>query len=165
MHSMGVWFAMAIVMLMVVGSVVWIRPSPRDQKLAKWRRDAIVAGIKVRMQTLKAEPKNSGIRDDVSGVTYEWFNPQPNKKDTSNWAVVKTQGWLTEHLPEGWSWYAEMPTQANIEKIIEIIEAAPYEINALERTPVSCRIIWDENGAQFDAQVLKSYLQKLQAIF
>ncbi|NVK38265.1 MAG: hypothetical protein HWE18_10090 [Gammaproteobacteria bacterium] len=161
---MGIWFAIILVTLVVVGSVVWIRPSPRDQKLAKWRRDAIVAGMKVRMQTLKAEPKNSGIRDDVSGVTYEWFNPQSDKKDTSSWAVVKTQGWLTDHLPEGWSWYNEIPANVEAQKINEIINAAPYALNALERTPISSRIIWDENGAEFDAQVLKAYLQQLQAI-
>ena len=76
---MGVWIAMAFIALAIVGSVMWIRPSPRDQKLAKWRRDAIMAGMKVRLQTLKAEPTNSGIRDDVDGVTYEWFNPEPTK--------------------------------------------------------------------------------------
>lgn len=56
---MTVWLAMIFVALVVVGSVMWIRPSPRDQKLAKWRRDALVAGMKVRLQTLKAEPKKA----------------------------------------------------------------------------------------------------------
>ncbi|WP_283786590.1 hypothetical protein QNI23_009085 [Bermanella sp. WJH001] len=161
---MGIWIAMAFIALAIVGSVMWIRPSPRDQKLAKWRREALMAGMKVRLQTLKAEPKNSGIRDDVPGVTYEWFNPEPNKTDKVTWAIVKTDAWLQEGLPQGWSWYGkEMPV--DLEKIKQIVETLPVEVNAIERTPVSSRVIWNENGKEFDAVKLKEYLQNLQAIF
>lgn len=160
---MAVWLVMIFVALVVVGSVVWIRPSPRDQKLAKWRRDAIMAGLKVRMQTLKAEPKNSGIRDDVEGVTYEWFNPAPNKTDTTKWAIVKVDGWLQDGLPDGWSWYGEV-VDVDLDRIKGTIASLPFEVNALERTPISSRIIWNENGKEFNASNLKVFLQTLQAI-
>jgi hypothetical protein len=161
---MGVWIAMAFIALAIVGSVMWIRPSPRDQKLAKWRRDALVAGMKVRLQTLKAEPKNSGIRDDVPGVTYEWFNPEPNKTDKTTWAIVKVDAWLQEGLPQGWSWYGK-EVSVDSEKIKQIVDALPLEVNAIERTPISSRVIWNENGKEFDAVKLKEFLQNLQAIF
>jgi hypothetical protein len=160
---MTVWLVMIFVALVVVGSVMWIRPSPRDQKLAKWRRDALVAGLKVRMQTLKAEPKNSGIREDVEGITYEWFNPEPNKLDKTIWAIVKTDAWLKDGLPEGWSWY-EKEADIDLAKVTAIIQALPVEVNAIERTPISSRIMWNESGKEFDAVKLKSYLQNLQAI-
>lgn len=160
---MELWVAIGFIMLVVVGSVVWIRPSPRDQKLAKWRRDAIIAGLKVRMQTLKAEPKKSGIREDVQGVTYEWYDPSPQKGDQSRWAVVKTQGWLQEGLPDHWSWHSESHEEL-ASQITQMIQECPLNVNALERTPGSSRIIWDENGSEFDPQCLKSFLMKLQAI-
>jgi len=160
---MSVWIIIGFIILIVVGSVVWIRPSPRDQKLALWRRDAIMAGMKIRMQTLKAEPKNSGIRDDVPGVSYEWFNPKPEKNDSKVWAVVKTDGWLKEGLPEGWSWYESASDEISKE-VSEIIQQCPIEVNALERTPKSSRIVWDENGKEFNPELLKTFLQKLQAI-
>lgn len=161
---MTVWLAMIFVALVVVGSVMWIRPSPRDQKLAKWRRDALVAGMKVRLQTLKAEPKKSGIREDVPGVSYEWFNPEPNKADKITWALVKTDAWLKEGLPEGWSWY-EKEVDIDQAKLVEMINTLPVEVNAIERTPISSRIIWNETGKEFDAIKLKEYLKNLQAIF
>lgn len=160
---MAVWLVMIFIALVVVGSVMWVRPSPRDQKLAKWRRDAIMAGLKVRMQTLKAEPKNSGIRDDVEGISYEWFNPEPNKTDTTTWAIVKTDAWLKDGLPQGWSWYAQ-EVDIDPAKIAQIIQALPMEVNAIERTPISSRVIWNESGKDFDAKALKEYLQNLQAI-
>lgn len=160
---MAVWLVMVFIALVVVGSVMWVRPSPRDQKLAKWRRDAIMAGLKVRMQTLKAEPKNSGIRDDVEGISYEWFNPEPNKTDTTTWVIVKTDAWLKDGLPQGWSWYAQ-EVDIDPAKIAQIIQALPMEVNAIERTPISSRVIWNESGKDFDAKALKEYLQNLQAI-
>lgn len=160
---MGVWFAMALIALAVVGSVMWIRPSPRDQKLAKWRRDALMAGMKVRLQTLKAEPKNSGIRDDVEGVTYEWYNPEPAKQDKLTWAIVKADGWLQEGLPEGWSWYGQ-EAEIDLQRVKDLIDSLPVEVNAIERTPMSGRVIWGEQGTEFDAVKLKACLEALQAI-
>jgi hypothetical protein len=115
------------------------------------------------MQTLKAEPKNSGIREDVEGITYEWFNPEPNKLDKTIWAIVKTDAWLKDGLPEGWSWY-EKEADIDLAKVTAIIQALPVEVNAIERTPISSRIMWNESGKEFDAVKLKSYLQNLQAI-
>lgn len=160
---MAIWVAMALIALAVVGSVMWIRPSPRDQKLAKWRRDALMAGMKVRLQTLKAEPKNSGIRDDVEGVTYEWYNPEPVKLDKVTWAIVKADGWLQEGLPEGWSWYGQ-DANIDLDRVKAVLESLPVEVNALERTPMSSRVIWGELGTEFDAVKLKACLQELQAI-
>lgn len=99
---MPIWAIVLLCIFMVVGSVVWVRPSPRDQKLAIWRRNALLAGLKVKLETLKAEPVNSGIRTDLEGISYILFNPAVDKLDKSGWAVVKAQGWLNEGLPEGW---------------------------------------------------------------
>lgn len=141
--------------------MVWVRPSPRDKKLATWRRDAIVAGIKVSLDTLKAEPKNSGIRDDVAGISYILYNPAPDKLDTLNWAVVKAEGWLNEGLPEGWSWHGQELASRAV-AITELIALSPITILGLERTPYSSRVIWQENGADFDALTLKAFLERVQ---
>jgi hypothetical protein len=160
---MTVWLAMIFIALAVIGSVMWVRPSPRDQKLAKWRQEALMAGLKVRLQTLKAEPKNSGVREDVEGVTYELFNPEPDKLDKTTWAIVRVDAWLKDGLPEGWSWYGQ-EAQIDLNSVKQMIDALPVEVNAIERTPVSSRIIWNESGKEFDAVKLKEYLQTLQAI-
>ena len=50
---MAVWVVILLVVMMVVGSVVWVRPSPRDKRLALWRRDAIMSGLKVKLDATK----------------------------------------------------------------------------------------------------------------
>lgn len=157
---MGIVVAV-LIMLVILGSVAWVRPSPRDKKIAKWRHEALVAGMKVSLQPLKAEPKESGIRDDIEGASYQLINKQPNKKDALVWTVVKTQGWMQEDLPESWSWYKENG-HVDHEAVARLIEECPVEVIAIQRTPVLSRIIWTEPGKEFDPQPLKSFLEKVQ---
>ncbi len=158
------WMIAGIAILSVLGSVAWVRPSQRDVKLAQWRRDAIVAGLHVKLETLKAEPKDSGIRDDVAGVSYFLYQPKPIKGDALTWAVVKTDGWLQAGLPPQWSWYRAQHKQKALE-VSALINEAPVNILAIERTPVLSRIMWTETGEVFDADALNGYLQKVQGTF
>lgn len=156
--------AVIAVILVVVGSVVWVRPSPRDKKLAAWRQQALISGLKVKLEGFRADPKVSGIRDDIEGVSYQLFNSQPNKKDEMVWAVVLDEGWLQDHLPEGWSWYKEQPKEPLVDLIVEQIKKAPLDIIGIERTPYMSRIVWKETGKNFDPTVLKQFLNEVQAI-
>lgn len=157
------WILVILAILIVVGSVVWVRPSPRDQKLAAWRRDALVAGLKVSLQGLKAEPKQSGIRDDIEGASYTLYNPASQKGDELSWAVVKAQGWLQEDLPEQWSWYKENGHVSHAQ-VAQLIQDCPLEVLAIERTPVSSRVIWKETGSEFSPEGLKGFLERVQAV-
>ncbi len=158
------WMIAGIAILSVLGSVAWVRPSQRDVKLAQWRRDAIVAGLHVKLEALKAEPKDSGIREDVAGVSYFLYQPKPIKGDKETWAVVKTDGWLQEGLPQQWSWYRRQNNKKAMEVSV-LINDAPVKILALERTPVLSRIMWAETGDAFDAVALNAFLQKVQDTF
>ncbi len=162
---MNLLMALGLVALVIIGSIVWIRPSPRDKKLANWRRDALVAGLKVKLEGFRAEPKESGIRDDLTGASYQLFNMSPDKKDTTSWAVVSSEdGWLKDDLPEGWCWYKQEANAVLKAKIADAITRSPCTIIGLERTPYMSRIVWQENGKEFDVQALKSFLQHVQNI-
>ena len=152
-----------VAVLSLVGSVVWVRPSKRDVKLAKWRQEARLAGLFVKLDGLVAEPKNSGIRDDIGGASYYLYETKSHKDDRLTWAVVKAQGWLQQGLPKEWSWYQqEMPL--NSQRLHDLIESAPISVEAIERTPKYSRVIWGESGQDFDAQQLKQFLQQVQAL-
>lgn len=159
---MTVWVIILLVVMMVVGSVVWVRPSPRDKRLAEWRRDAIVAGLKVKLEGVAAEPKESGIRSDIEGVSYILYKIPPVKGDAKKWTVVKAQGWLEDGLPEEWSWYKEESNELASE-ICSLIESSPLPILAIERTPYLSRIVWTEAAGSFDPEQLKAFLAKVQA--
>ena len=152
-----------VAILSVVGSVAWVRPSKRDVKLATWRQAARVAGLQVKLEALKAEPKDSGIREDVGLASYFLYLPKAQKNDEMTWAVVKAEGWLKAHLPSGWSWYRR-EVALNTNKLQALIESCPVPIHAIERTPNGSRIVWDEAGQDFEAHKLVEFLTQVQAI-
>lgn len=150
--------------LMVLGGALWVKPSKREQKIAVWRRDAIVAGMQVRLKGMDAEPKHSGIREDVSGVSYIAHNMELHKKPLQEWAVVQSDGWYQDDLPAGWAWYGHKPESAEYRQhVASLLEQSPYPLVGLERTMNFVRFVWKENGDTFDAAVLKGYLMQLQA--
>ena len=160
---MTAFIIVIVAILSVVGSVVWVRPSHRDVKLAKWRQQARVAGLQVKLEGLKAEPKESGIREDVGGASYYLHLPKAQKGDDVSWAVVKTEGWLNEGLDEGWSWYLAKPL-VDLDRVRSLIASCPVPIDAIERTPVRSRVIWAEAGKDFDAKQLADFLKEVQSI-
>jgi hypothetical protein len=146
---------------MVVGSVVWVRPSPRDQRLAEWRRKAIMSGLKVKLEGVAAEPKESGIRTDLEGVSYILYKNKPIKGDDKKWMVVNYDGWLKDELPDGWSWHKEESLNLSA-ALSDLIKNAPLPILAIERTPYLSRIVWNESAGDFDSEKLKDFLQIVQ---
>ncbi len=160
---MTTFIIVILAVLSVVGSVVWVRPSHRDVKLAKWRQQARVSGLLVKLEGLKAEPKDSGIREDVSGASYSLYLPKPVNGDELTWAVVKADGWLQDGLLQDWSWYLK-EVSLDLSNLNALIESSPIPIYAIERTPSSSRVIWGEEGQEFDAPKLNEFLKKVQAI-
>lgn len=157
------FFIALIAVLSLVGSVIWVRPSKRDVKLAKWRQEARVAGLFVKLDGLAAEPKDSGIRDDVAGASYYLYSMNAPKEDNLTWAAVKAHGWLQDGLPSSWSWYQRQPN-INAVELSRLIESAPVPILALERTPKYSRVIWAESGQVFDGPALKLFLERTQSL-
>lgn len=149
--------------MMVLGGALWIKPSKRDAKIAVWRRNAIVAGMQVRLKGIEAEPKNTGIREDVYGVSYIAHNNDLHKKAVQEWAVVQADGWYNDDLPVGWAWHGHKPESAEYRQhVASLLAQSPYPVVALERTTNFVRFVWLENGDSFDAAVLKKYLADLQ---
>lgn len=159
---MPAWVIAIVIMLVIVGSVAWVRPSQREKRLAQFRHEALMAGIKVRLDGIDAEPKESGIREDIPGASYILLEKQPDKKDTTSWMVVKDDGWIQDGLVDGWSWHTKK-VDVNLDTLNGLIKNAPLPIIGIERTPKYSRIIWGEGPVEFDAPALKQYLEMVQA--
>jgi hypothetical protein len=102
-----IWPIAILVGLVVFGSVYWLKPSPRDKRLADLRLDAIKRKLHVRQYTFKPDSAKTGIRDDFTGTNYTLMDPKPKKRDSGEllWRIVGQQGWDTEGLPEGLAWH------------------------------------------------------------
>ena len=60
--------------LAVFGSVYMLKPSPRQQRLAELRLEAIKLGLQVKLETFKTNSKKLGVRDDITATRFSVLN-------------------------------------------------------------------------------------------
>ncbi|WP_221799582.1 hypothetical protein [Oceanobacter mangrovi] len=103
------WLVFVAVGLMLFGSIYWLKPSARDQRLADLRLSAIRAGLQIRQQTFKVDSARSGVREDITATGYTLMLPaQPHGEKPRQallFRVVGQTGWETAGLPDGWAWH------------------------------------------------------------
>ncbi|MCD8523756.1 MAG: hypothetical protein LRY66_01845 [Saccharospirillaceae bacterium] len=100
-----IWLFVSIGVLTIIGSVMMLRPSPRDTRLAALRFDAIRNGLQVRSFTFKTDPAKTGVRDDIPGTGYTLWRNAKRQDGALRFRIVKQAGWDNEGLPEGFSWH------------------------------------------------------------
>ncbi len=103
---MTVWL-IPLVIMAVIGSIFWLRPSARDRRLAELRMDAIKLGLQVRQYTFKPQAEKNGVRDNVMATSYTVLAPGNPKAGELRYRVVGQRAWDNDGLPEGLWWDTE----------------------------------------------------------
>lgn len=86
---MGLWIAIFIT-LVVFGSVLWVKPSPRERLLTEYRRQALVKGLKVRLLDAKlAEQLVPWVDNYRQFIFYEKPLPSSAKPKSYKAIVVR----------------------------------------------------------------------------
>jgi len=103
------WLIFVFVGLALFGSIYWMKPSARDQRLSELRMAAIRSGLHIRQHTFKVDAARNGVRDDITATGYTLTLPPPPHGEKQRQAllfrIVGQQGWETAGLPEGWAWH------------------------------------------------------------
>lgn len=103
------WLIIAGVVMAIMGSVFWLKPSARDARLADLRFNAIRSGMQVRQFTFKPDAAKTGVRDDITATSYTWLKKATSHEDVAGgelqFSVVRQPAWDQEFLPEGLSWH------------------------------------------------------------
>ena len=87
-----VWLVVIVIALVVIGSVMWLKPSARDQRLAVLRLDAIKRGLQVSQFTFKPDSAKNGVRDPVMATSYTLLNPAARGKGELVYRVAGQSG-------------------------------------------------------------------------
>lgn len=93
------------IFLVLFGSVYWLKPSPRDKRLADLRFSAIKHGLIVKQHTFTPDSKKTGVRDAITGTTYTLFSQDQKAEPALLMRIMGQAGWDTDSLPEGYSWH------------------------------------------------------------
>jgi len=126
-----IWPVAILVILVVFGSVYWLKPSPRDKRLAELRLDAIKRKLQIRQFTYQPDAKKTGIRDSLTGTSYTLVNAERRNDGALVARVVGQPGWDQDGLPEGMAWH-DQGDAALAAKITAALAALSDDILLLE---------------------------------
>lgn len=114
-----IWI-IAFGVLLVIGSVMMLKPSARDTRLAALRFDAIKQGLQVRQFVWQSDAKKTGIQEPVQATSYSLMREGYAKTGELKFCLVARKGWDTDGLPPGFSWHKQ-GSEADAAKVQDML--------------------------------------------
>lgn len=102
-----IWMIVGAGVLLIIGSIMMLKPSARDTRLAALRFDAIKQGLQVRQFVWQPDPKKTGIQEPLQATSYSLMRPGQAQPGELKYSLVASKGWDTDGLPAGFSWHKQ----------------------------------------------------------
>ena len=131
------------VVMAVIGSVMMLKPSAKQARLAEQRLEAIKLGLQVKLENFEPESEKNGVRNDIRGAQYLRFFPDV-KSQQIKWRVVRQAAWDSEGLPESWSWH-DKDSVPNLEKLNTLLKELPEDVLLVEAFDNRVALITEES--------------------
>lgn len=146
--------------LVLVGSVLWLKPSPAQQRQTKLRLLARSLGLDVRLSALP-QVRRARVRgeDQQQGVVYRLLRFGEQSATPLEYVVCRVNAqseWESE------SKQTMTPVQRSV--LDNVLAQLPNDAVAFEITAGGCGVYWRERGDEETVQLLKRLLETMQAV-
>ncbi|GAA5523479.1 hypothetical protein Maes01_00024 [Microbulbifer aestuariivivens] len=154
---MSAWLPLLIIVFavaLVVGPVMWMKPSDRDRKLAGLRQRAIRAGMTVKMKPL---PAVLG-----SGTAAVYFNrwEDPRRLDVG-WNLELQRMTHDLHFYDRWDWVGKPAPKAAWPLIRDLLQRLPEDACGVQSTNGGLGVQWQERSGDRGFEALSQSLTRL----
>lgn len=142
---MASWLPIVIILfavILVIGPVMWLKPSSRDKKLAGLRQRAASSGLKVQIQPL---PESQGA-GNAAVYFSQWRNP---RRLQSGWALELQRMSHELNFDGDWDWRKkrEAPEAAK-PSLKELIAMLPTDATAIFANDAGLGVQWHERSGE-----------------
>ncbi len=153
------WLVVITVGLLLVGSTLWLLPSPRERYQMELRRVAMEAGLQVRLRKLEVpgdrEPRDCAVYTLRRGHhQVERFEPRLHA-----WQLVRGETAFLDPVVAGWS-YLVRPEETAAVPLAALAEL-PATVTALASSRDGISVYWDERG---DADSVRGFAALLAGL-
>ncbi|WP_409526247.1 hypothetical protein [Nitrincola sp. MINF-07-Sa-05] len=161
------WVIITLVMLSLLGSLMWIKPTPRQKMQAAMRLHAKQLGFLVqiaRIETTRAKGEMEAEKISVPAYRILRTDLPPDLRDVwASWQIFRVENVADAGLPAGWSWKKGEGTLSlpALTLIRELIEQVPADVIALESSPVHFTVYWRERGDLATLDRLRALIQPI----
>ncbi|QJQ93982.1 MULTISPECIES: preprotein translocase subunit YajC [Halomonadaceae] len=152
------WLIIVFLLMLVISPVMWLKPSPRQKRVARLREAAIRAGIKVRQE------KPPLYKPLGQMTSYRWRYPsaQPGPRFVLVRSAEASEA-LKEYRP-GWRWRIEplrrLPDE--VERRLEtLLSRLPHDALVIESDQDALTLWWYESQS---ADRFASYLDDFERL-
>ncbi|WP_299944082.1 hypothetical protein [uncultured Microbulbifer sp.] len=130
----------ALVIGLVLGPVMWLKPNRRDRQLADMRSRAARAGITVQIQALPAPAGR--------GTAAVYSHPWRDRKGLQvGWSLQRQRVAHELNFAGCWDWgSARAAPQSAWHHLHQLLEKVPVDTDAVVATDVGLGIQWRETG-------------------
>lgn len=161
------WLIITFIVASLIGSVMWVMPSPRQRYQAQLRMRARKLGIQVQLARVTLPRAKGELEPEtVSVPAYRFIRDNLERSERDRWL-----GWEVhrldlidnEGLPEGWSWIkgqGSLPDAA-VAQLGTLLNALPEDVVGVESTPLHLSLYWHEHGEADRLETLHSLVQPL----
>lgn len=158
---MASWLPLLVILLavaLVIGPVMWLKPSSRDRRLASLRQAAASAGFRVQMQKLPASQGSGTAAMYLAG----WRNPR--KLDTG-WGLEVQRMSHEMHFEDVWDWRnGRRAPEAAESPLRDLLGQLPADSVAVLATDGGLGVQWKETSGDPGFRAIQHALTELRPI-
>ncbi|MDO6563473.1 hypothetical protein Q4488_08775 [Amphritea sp. 1_MG-2023] len=159
------WTIIIFVMMSLLGSMMWVMPSPRQRLLAKLRQQASRDGFQVQIVRL-TPPRAAGQVEPETFTATAYRLPRFNLEKEQRhqfipWQIFRQVAVANQGLPEGWCWGLgeRRLNEQQLATLNTLLAGLPEGVSSIESTPIHISLYWDERGDENTLDELKARLQ------
>lgn len=155
---MGALVAIILVLVMLAGSVLWLKPSAAQQRQTKLRLLARQLGLDVRLCTLP-QTRRARVREELpqQGVVYRLLRFGEKKAKPLTYLVCRVDA------PAAWESETDMELPQSVRAQFDnVLPQLPSDVVAFEITPQGCGVYWRERGDEDTLRLLLRLLELMQ---
>ena len=139
-----------IIILFLVGTLSYIRPSKKTRQLSKFRLEALKLGFKFATQNLKSSFKNYDANLEIYLIK--------NNSDLSQGHFIKEKNTFNCHSP------VKLKHDPNLEKFLKKINNLPDSILEIIFFESNIAFLWKENLISDDLNTINEIFSSLDAL-
>ncbi len=159
------WLVIVLIMFAIMGSLLWVMPSPRQRVQALLRQRAMRAGLQVQLvRILLPRALGEALAEERHCVAYRLLRGRNSARaQQPPWQIFQLPSHANVGLPDGWSWSKgeNQLDPAALALIEELIPLLPKDVYGLESTPISVSVFWEERGTPETVVLIQTSLNRL----
>jgi hypothetical protein len=154
------WFViiMVVVVALVVGPVMMMRPSPAQKNKERLRAIAFAKGIRISVRNL---PQQATESEKPAPVPVYFFAPTVHHLD-DDWFLLRTSHAHDLHFLGWWEWHDKLRATEDEQAVLkQYLPLLPESVRAVSMGSKGVCVYWQEQGGD---EVLQKVIRLLEAL-